>query len=215
MGKISFKTKEEWLNFRKGKITGTIASAVIGKNPYMSNTEAWEIITLKKEPKDISDKSYVIKGKSAEEYIAKLFELDHPEYIVEDNPNNEYIVVYDDNHPFIMDTPDRFLIEKETNRKGVLEIKTTEIFSSFQKEKWSNNNIPSNYYVQLLQEMYCDEADFGILVVELKHNEDITSRKTYIVQRQDVQEDIEYLIENEIKFYEVNVVGNKRPALVI
>lgn len=215
MAKISFKTQEEWLNFRKGKITGTLASAVIGTNPYMSNTEAWEIITGKKEQKDIGNLPYVIKGKKAEEHIAKLFELDHPEYIVEDHPNNEYIVVYDDDHPFIMATPDRFLIEKETNRKGILEIKTTKIFNSFQKENWSNDNIPQNYFVQVLQEMYCSNSDFGILVAELKYNDGDTNRKTYKVEKQDVGQDIDYLIKEEIKFYEVNVKGNKRPALVI
>lgn len=211
-----FNNENEWLEFRKGKITGTIASAVVGLNPYLSNTEAYEIVSGIKEPKDISEKTYVVKGKKAEEHIRSLFILDHPDFeVVGNNYVDKYILVVDDENPFIACTPDGFIIEKETGRKGVLEIKTSEILRSNQLESWKDNNIPQNYFVQVLQEMYCTKADFGILVVELKFNENITTRKSYIIDRKNVESDINWLINEEIKFYKEYVLGKKRPALIL
>ena len=113
-----FNNENEWLDFRKGKITGTIASAVVGLNPYLSNTEAYEIVSGIKEPKDISEKPYVVKGKKAEEHIRSLFILDHPDFeVVGNNYVDKYILVVDDENPFIACTPDGFIIEKETGRK--------------------------------------------------------------------------------------------------
>lgn len=211
-----FNNENEWLEFRKGKITGTIASAVVGLNPYLSNTEAYEIVSGIKEPKDISEKPYVVKGKKAEDHIRSLFILDHPDFeVVGNNYVDKYILVVDDENPFIACTPDGFIIEKDTGRKGVLEIKTSEILRSNQLESWKDNNIPQNYFVQVLQEMYCTKADFGILVVELKFNENITTRKSYIIDRKNVESDINWLINEEIKFYKEYVLGKKRPALIL
>ena len=133
MGKVIFNSKEDWLEFRKGKITGTTASAIIGKNPYLSNTEVWEIITNRKEPKDISEKPYVVKGKYAEEHIIRLFILDHPTYQLEEM-EAEFVVFYDDDNPYIMATPDGILKNIETGEIGIIEIKTCDILSSRQKE---------------------------------------------------------------------------------
>lgn len=214
MGKVIFNSKEDWLEFRKGKITGTTASAIIGKNPYLSNTEVWEIITNKKEPKDISEKPYVVKGKYAEEHIIRLFILDHPTYQLEEK-EEEFVVFYDDDNPYIMATPDGILKNIETGETGIIEIKTCDILSSRQKESWSNNNIPINYYTQLIQEIYCSKATFGILVVELHYSDDLTMRKTYIVYANDIKEDIDWLINEEKKFFQEYVSKQKRPPLIL
>ena len=85
-----FRSFNEWLGNRSG-IGGSDASAVLGLNPYKSNTELWEEKTGKRVPEDISHKDYVQYGHDAEPLLRKLFALDYPEYKVEyyDNPKRK------------------------------------------------------------------------------------------------------------------------------
>ena len=140
------KNRDEWLQNRFKGIGGSEASAIVGMNPYMDNIKLWNIKTGQIVPEDISDKPYVKYGTNAEEHLRALFALDFPQYKVEYVDNNSY---FNDKYPFALASLDGTLIEKETGRKGILEIKTTEILQSMQKEKW-NQRIPDNYYIQVL-----------------------------------------------------------------
>lgn len=211
---VTFNSEEEWKSYRKGKITGTIASAIMGLNPYMSNVEAWEIICGITEPQDISEKECVKKGKEAENHIRKLFALDHQEYIVEDNSiNNVYKVCCDDDYPFLMATTDGFLTHVETQKQGVLEIKTSDLLNRSMSEQWKDGHIPNNYYIQLLMEMRCSNAKFAILVAELKYNEETTTRRTYLLERENYEEDIKYMVDKLISFWNEYVIPRKKPSL--
>ena len=139
----SYNTYENWLNGRKNGIGGSDASAIVGLNPYKSNIDLWQEKTGLKQPEDISDKAYVKFGHDAEPLLVYLFALDYPQYKV--NYNDNYRVNYNDDYDFIYCTRDCDLIERETGRKGALEIKTTEFLNSMHKEKW-DNQIPNNYY---------------------------------------------------------------------
>ncbi len=212
-----FDTEAEWLDFRKGKITGTMASAILGKNPYLTNTEAWQLLTGKAEYKDIGDKPYVVRGKLAEEHIMKLFMIYNTQYQLEFKPKkNQRIMYYDSENQFIASTPDFVVRDTENNnRLGIVEVKTAEIIKTYKKEEWKDNKIPNNYYIQVLQEMYTTNAEFGILLVELIYGSDYIVRKALYVDRNDVQDDIDYLINEEKNFYQEHVKTNKRPPLLI
>ncbi len=210
-----FEKENEWLDFRKGKISGTLSAAIVGLSPYTSTTQAYELLVGESEWKDISSKDCVIKGKKAEDHIRALFALDHPEYEVQGNSINGWDVVVSEKYNFIMATPDGFLKNLLTGKKGVLEIKTCAMINTYQKEKWSKDKIPENYYCQVLQEMYCTDADFGVLVAELMYDNNLTMRRVYIFNREDVQQDIDFLIEQEIEFYNKHVIPKVRPALTI
>lgn len=212
-----FETEKEWLDFRKGKITGTIASAIIGKNPYLTNTEAWQLLTGKTEYKDIGNKPYVLRGKLAEEHIINLFLIYNTQYVLDVKPKkNQRIMFYDEENSFIASTPDYVIRDTENNnRLGIVEVKTAEIIKTYKKEEWKDNKIPNNYYIQVLQEMYTTNAEFGILLVELIYGPDYIVRKTLIIEREDAQEDIDYLINEEKKFYKEYVEKDKRPSLLI
>ena len=218
--RIENLTKEQWLELRRGKITSTIASAVIGKNPYLTNTKAYQIVKGLIEPDDISNKEYVIKGNKAEDHIRKLFALDHPQYEVEVIEEGTYSIFISDKHPYIAASGDGKVLDKESGKKGLLEIKTTEILSSIHKEKWSFSKeegvlIPEQYYIQVLCEMYCAEVDFVILVVELKYSDESTARRTIRINREEVQEEMDYLIDELVRFYESNILKGVEPPLII
>lgn len=147
-------SRDEWLSHRK-RIGGSDASAVVGMNPYRTNVELWQIKTGQMEPEDISEKPYVVYGNKAEEHIRELFKLDFPQYKVSYEENNMFL---NDKVPFAHASLDGWLQDQD-DRKGILEIKTTNILQSMQKEKW-NNRIPDNYYIQCLHYLMVTEFEF-------------------------------------------------------
>ncbi len=203
---------QEWLKKRKAGIGGSDASAILGMNPYKTNVELWEEKTGRREPEDISGKPYVQYGKEAEEPLRKLFALDHPQYEV--IRNGDYEMHISEKQPFIFGTFDGTLVEKETGAVGVLEIKTTNILQSMQREKWSDK-IPDNYYIQILHYMLVKDFQFAKLKAHLIsqwNNEVRITQRHYHIERDEVAEDLKYLEAEEIKFWEY-VKKDKRPPL--
>jgi len=210
---MAIKTREEWLKIRHSGIGASEASAIVGMNPYMTNIELWEYKTGIKEPEDIGDKPYVKYGIQAEKYLRGLFALDFPEYKV---GYRDFDLVRNEKYPFILATLDGRLIEKETGRKGVLEIKTTEILKSMSRENWKDQ-VPSNYYIQLLHQLLATGWEFSKLKCQLKTqfgDEIYLQTKHYHIERSEVKEDLEYLLEQEIKFWEM-VQKKQCPDLVL
>ena len=200
IGKKILKNRSEWVGSRK-RIGGSDAAAVLGLNPYKSNTDLWFEKKGKIKPKDISNKDYVKYGIAAENYLRELFKLDYPNYEVLYDENNMFI---NDKYPFAHASLDGELIEKDTGRKGILEIKTTNILQSMQKENWKGK-IPENYYVQVLHYLMVTEYDFAVLKAQLKSvfNDEIYIQvRHYFIEREDVTDDIEYLKNEENKFWE-------------
>lgn len=210
--RIIFDSKEEWLKHRT-RIGGSDASAILGLNPWKSNIELWMEKTGQASAPDISDKDVVKYGVSAEPLLRDLFALDFPEYEVEYFGDN---MILNDDFEFGAASLDGELTEKETGRKGILEIKTTNILQSMQKEKW-RNKLPDNYYVQCIHYLLITGYSFAILKAQLKYEFDgdiYLQTKHYKIERADVEEDIKYLADAESKFWE-QVQTKTRPALLL
>ena len=206
-----FSSQEEWKEGRKKYIGGSDAAAVLGMNPYKTNTRLWEEKTGVVEAEDISDKPYVIYGHKAEDHLRELFRLDFPEYEVF-HEADAFIV--NDRYPWAHASVDGLLRDKD-NRLGILEIKTTNIMQSMQKEKW-NNRIPDNYFLQILHYMMVTEAEFAVLKAQLKYEfrESLFLTRHYFIERIEVEEDIRILEQAERKFWK-DVTDRKRPALLM
>lgn len=204
---------EDWLAARRHFIGGSDASAVLGMNPYKTNIELWEEKTGLLVPEDISDKPYVKYGHEAEPLLRGLFALDFPEYEVHYQDNNLWL---NDQYPWAHASLDGWLTELETGRMGILEIKTTNILQSMQKEKW-NDRIPDNYFIQVLHYLMVTGFDFAILKAQLRFDfkGDIMHQvKHYKIERADVLEDLKYLESSERNFWKY-VQERKRPGLVL
>jgi len=210
---IDYFTREAWLKSRTG-IGGSDASAILGMNPYKTNIEVWQEKTGRIIPEDISHKLYVKYGIEAEPHLTALFALDYPKYRVE--ANNTYRVYYHPIYRFLTVTLDAELMEIETLRLGVLEDKTTEILNSMHREKW-NDQIPQNYYIQCIHELLVTGWDFVVLKAQLKtvYDEEVRlNTRHYHIERKDVKEDLEYLQEQEVKFWWY-VEHDKKPPLAL
>lgn len=209
---IQLKSREEWLANRMNGIGGSEISAVIGCNPYLDNVTLWELKTGRRTPSDISDKPYVKYGTQAEMHLRGLFRLDFPEYEVEYIDNNSF---KNDRFPWAQASLDGWLTDKD-ERKGILEIKTTEILSSQHREKWKDA-VPQNYYCQCLFYMAVCEADFCVLKAQLKTVFDgvpYLQTKHYFIERSEKQADIDYLMQEGERFWEY-VKSDTRPPLLL
>lgn len=218
---IILNSREEWLKRRKSTIGGSDASAVVGMNPYKTNIDLWLEKTGQIIPEDISDKSYVKYGTEAEFHLRELFKLDYPQYDVFYVENTLFL---NNKYPWGHYSADGWLEERikiDANsdlitRKGILEIKTTEILQSMQKEKW-NKRIPDNYYIQILHGLLIMEADFAVLKAQLKTVFDgvpYLQTKHYKIERSEVEADIQYLAKEEERFHR-QILNGTKPNLIL
>lgn len=210
-------TPEAWHRERLRGIGASESSAVIGCNPYMSNVDLWRVKTGRKRAADISNVACVQYGHAAEDPIRQLFALDYPEYEV--SYGGAFDLVRNPEYPFIFATLDGRLVEKSTGRRGVLEIKTTEILRSMQNEKWSGQ-IPNNYFCQVCHQLIATGFDFAVLHAQLKFGSGFywgvrTERRTYFIERAEVQDSIDYLLAGEVKFWREYVEKDKEPPLIL
>lgn len=204
--------REGWLKDRLSGIGASEAAAIVGASPYQTNIELWELKTGKRVHDDISDKANVQYGIAAEPLLRQMFALDYPEYEVE---YKEFDIVRNVEHPFILATLDGRLIHKEMG-PGVLEIKTADILNADQWKKW-DNRIPDNYYIQVIHQLLATGWKYAWLKAQLKHcrgGEVKLDTRHYLIRRSEAADDISYLKEKEIKFWEYVQTG-KRPPLVL
>lgn len=209
---IILASREDWLKRRTSFIGGSEASALVGKNPYMTNIDLYRIKTGQQAKENIDNKDYVQYGNNAEPLLRELFALDYPQYKVEYVPNNMWL---NDKYPFAHASLDGWLTDQD-GRKGIFECKTTNILQSMQKEKW-DHRIPDNYYCQLLWYFGVTEFDFAILKAQLKYDyggDIFLTTKHYYIDRSEVEEDITYLMQRGASFADYKSKG-KEPPLVI
>ena len=135
---------------------------------------------------------------------------------------DRYKVLYDpDNmftnskYPWMHASLDGELLDS-TGRHGILEIKTTNILQGSQWEKW-RDKIPDNYFCQVLHYLAVTEYDFAVLKAQIKSGQGERMRietRHYFIERKEVEEDIECLVESERKFWNCVVTGT-RPDLIL
>ena len=208
----------EWHAARLQGIGASEASAIVGCNPYMSNIDLWQIKTGRKQAPDISNNANVAYGHAAEGPLRELFALDYPE--LEVICLGPYDMVRNPEYPWLFATLDGRLVERATGRRGIYEGKTAEILRGMQKEKWWNNGkprLPDNYYVQVLHQFLATGWDFAYLHAQLKRVYDgipVSTRRPYPLERHEVQNDLDYLLEEEIKFWGY-VQRDEMPPLIL
>lgn len=206
-----FENEQQWLKGRMNGIGGSDASVTIGRNPYKSNVELYEEKIGKTVPEDISDKPCVIYGNKAEEPIRELFQADHPEYKVD---YHEFRILQSKKYPFMQASLDGELTDQD-GRKGILEIKTSSINQSMQYAKWKDQ-IPDNYYAQILHYLLVTGWDFVVLRARLRCDwwDDVARERDYRIDRCNVEADLEYLLEAEMRFWKC-VENRKMPGCIL
>ena len=218
-----FKNRAEWLSYRVRGIGASESSSILGYNPYKTSIELYQDKITKRnldevEPTPTKAQEY---GILAEEPLRELFKLTYKE---------KYNVFYQDkvilqnvSNPYMLYSPDGLVQEIATGKLGIYEGKTAAILNNILKESW-RDQIPNNYFIQLLHGMFVTGFEFAVLNVELKYeykDKDtgevkITyERRDYRIDRENHKEDIAYLLDNVDKFWNENVLKQVQPALNI
>lgn len=209
----TYGSRDGWLQGRRGRIGGSDAAATVGASPYMTNVELWEIKTGRRYQRDISQNDLVRYGTNAEDHLRELFRLDFPDYEVFYLENNMWS---NEKYPFAHASLDGWL-KDDKGRNGILEIKTATITSAVQRAKWKDQ-IPQNYYIQVLHYLMVTDCEFAILKAQLKSEwpGQLPSLRTehYLIERSEVERDIDYLREAEERFW-YYVQKDKRPPLIL
>ena len=209
-----YEDRSAWLEHFRDGIGASEAAAVLGVSPWKTNVELWEEKCALRVPEDIGDKPYVRYGNEAEPLLRALFELDHPEYLVEFTP---FKVYRHPDKPYITCTPDGELEDVRTGKRGGLEIKTTEILSSMEWARWKSQ-IPDYYYTQVCQQMLAAGWEFVELLAQIKYTtadgDDRKETRHYRIDREDCLEDIRLVEEADAAFWSC-VQAHRKPPLKI
>lgn len=205
-----YRNRNEWLLGRSSGIGGSDASAAINRNPWRSNLQLWQIKTGRITAPDISNNERVVYGQTAEEYIRRLYQLKRKDSIdVHYIPD---VVLQNTSEPCLLYSPDGLLQEKETGRCGILEVKTATPILSIQREKW-RDQIPDNYFIQVLHGLNVTGFDFVDLIAELTYDADYSQLRIYHIERSDVIEELEYVRTGVLDFWKNYVVPDIEPPL--
>ena len=194
------KNRESWLKNRSKFIGGSDVACILGLNAWKSNLDLYrEKIGLVEAP-DLSGNEAVEYGTKAEEHIRALFTLDHPELEVS---YVEYNSWHNSKFPFAAASLDGWSREKETDRKGIVEIKTAIITSKEQAKKW-DGQIPDYYYCQLLHYFGVTEFDYADLRARLRFmypDNHFVMERDFHIERFECEADITTVLESEAAFH--------------
>lgn len=208
--RIRLSSHEEWLEQRRQGIGGSDAACILGMNPWRSSDDLWEEKVGLIDAADISNLEAVQYGINAEGSLRQLFRLDFPDYRVYSRKNE---ILRNTQLPWMLASLDGELTDP-TGRKGILEIKTTSILQSMQREKW-NDRVPDNYFVQVMHYLLVTGYEFVILKAQLKsewQGEIRITTRHYQFERKDYIDDLRALLHAEIRFWD-HIERKERPPL--
>lgn len=211
---IILPNREEWLKARERGLGASDSGTIIGVNPWKTTVQLWEEKVGIRQPEDISNNPKVKLGHDEEPLIRALFALENPKYEV--IYESAFKMIFHDEHDFIFATLDGELIERATGRKGILEIKTTEIMRPEQWKEW-DGRIPDSYYSQVCHQLNATGWDFAVLKVRIRYIKDgnpCVAERQYTIERTEAQEDMAYLLQQEIKYWEY-IQKRQRPPLLL
>lgn len=207
----TFGTREEWLKKRIHGIGGSDASVFIGVNPYKTSTELWREKKGIIQPKELSNPA-IEHGNDLEPVLRIWFQRSSKEYDVQYREN---IILKSKKYEWMLYSPDGLLFHNELG-KGILEIKTTLIQNANMLEQW-NDGIPQQYYVQVLHGLLTTNFDYVVVVSELRFAwiEDKVEIRKYLIKREEVEEDLKWLMSKELHNWNEYYVKDKEPPIVL
>lgn len=213
--------RASWLKQRhaiEGSIGASDAASVMGLSPWRTIDQVYDELTGLRKPEDISQKPAVVYGTLCEEHIRNLVRLDlEGDYIIMNHP---YDILRLNGHPYIFATLDGELTRRSDGAKGVLEIKTGQIYD----HDWACGQMPEHYFAQVCQQLLVTGWEFAIVVARLKRDDILNASKglpeicwiyRYVDARdKDTAASIQAVLEADIALHDA-VISRTRPATSI
>lgn len=189
------ESREDWLASRSGHIGASEAGAILGYG-FMSKMDLWKLKTGRATAKDLSGNEAVAYGNRAEDALRRLFMAKHPELQLTYRP---YDFVYQEERPWLRATLDGELTDEDGDR-GVLEIKSATLMSKADWAKW-NGRVPDGYLCQISHQLLSTGFQFCYLFAELIGANGDSTLRTYLFLREDMEDNMEYVLKEEEKFW--------------
>lgn len=205
----TYNNRDEWITHRTG-IGASDSGAICGFG-FKSALELWQEKTGVREPEDLSDNDRVSFGNAVEEPMRSLYRVMFPKYQLDFVPYT--ILRRNDSHTFMFCTPDGWLTERDTGRKGLWECKSATCLKRDDWDKW-RDQIPQGYLTQVLHGMFVGDFEYADLFAILLNKDGDASIRRYHIERQDHDADLEWLIQKETEFWR-SVQTRTMPKLTI
>lgn len=202
---IKLNSREEWLKARETRIGGSEASSLIGINKYQSLRDLW-----RKKKKGITeeiDNEAIRYGNALEPILREMFRVKHPTMDVQYEEN---AILYSKKYEYMHYSADGLIWDGA--RAGILEIKTSFIRNSEMSNEWKDR-IPDSYYIQILHGLICTGFEFVDLIAELRFMDENSTIRQYHIERKEVLDDIEWLLEKERINWQTYFIGDIEPKI--
>lgn len=196
-----FNTRDEWLSARNNGIGASEAAKICGFSKWGNAVSLWKEKIGLAAPKDISGKDFIQRGNKMEPILRDFFSKTHEQFALQ---YKQYEMIFQKERPWLFATLDGELTERETGKRGILEIKTGNATSW---DEWKNGLIPQQYYVQTLHQLLATGFDFVFVFALLYHKNGDMSILEREVWRESAKEDMEWLLQEETEFWRMVTSG--------
>lgn len=213
----TFNDKEEWLKLRMKGIGGSDVSSIMGHNQWRSRKDVYK---SKFELGEQTSNEAIEFGNAFEPIIFNSFKYKYRDsYAVLDYKDTMFSNLF---IPYLQASLDGVLVEKSTNKVGVLEIKTTQT----KKSKWYYSNgergIPQEYIDQAIHYFNVTNADFVVFYALVNYGEDdgtfdrdMEFLRPRRIDREDVKDYCGEVLKECVDFYENYVKKEVEPKNLV
>lgn len=209
--RLHFETRAEWLAGRGRGIGASEAASAIGIGPWETRLKLWKEKLRHGETVGERDNESMQRGREMEDAIRNFFMAQNPEYALEYYP---FDILFQSDRPWLFATLDGELTERETGRKGILEIKTSRPNGATGWAQW-RDQVPQHYFAQNLHQMLATGYDFAVLYAALYDlRGGITFPPPYVFERSEHEGDMEWLLERETAFWR-HVENGTMPSQIL
>lgn len=217
----NYSRRDEWLRNR-GAFGGSTASALFGANPYMTALDVY-CAAVNPNINENEDSNPTISqkyGQDAESIIRELVKLNFDKKYNTISPEG-YTLYRRKDKPYMTATLDGVMVERDTRKKDILEIKTHIVVGKNDLENWQDR-LPQNYFIQGIHYLavlndfrgvrYACKLQWLDYETGLPEKEEI---KYYYVARKKHRKDVSYLEQIETDFYENHILKRIPPNIKI
>lgn len=212
---ISFNTREEWLKLRMEGIGGSDVSAILGHNHWRNRKDVYKS-KIEDVPQITNDA--IDFGNAFEPLIFQAFAYKYRDYYetldYKDIMFRNYFI------PYFQASVDGVLVEKSTNKVGILEIKTTQ----GKKSKWyyetGERGAPQEYIDQAIHYFNTTNVDFIVFYTLVNYeNSELDRDMEFLaprrINREDVVEYCNKVSKECVSFWETYVKKRTEPKNLI
>lgn len=195
------KSREAWLELRKGGIGSSEVGTILGLNPYETPYQLWR----KKKGLDApTPENFAMRAGHYLEDAVSLFYQDETGNEIIKASAGDWIIVNDE-RPFLRVSPDRTCwkrgMARKHDNKGIVECKTT------QKEI-DGDSLPQHWFCQLQYQLGVAELNWGAIAWLTAGREfgyrDLTFDKDFY----------DWMIEEVTRFWVDCIQGNQEPLAI-